>query len=77
VIHIGVAGTNGNSYHCYDDPAQADLLTRRMLNIWHQLGYAIEQPLFEDAPREWIAYEGTTVVRRMLMVVEDGENETI
>jgi hypothetical protein len=51
MIHVGIAGTQGNSYHCYDDPAQADLLVRRMLNIWHHLGYAVEQPLFECAAR--------------------------
>jgi hypothetical protein len=78
MYHIGVVGSD-NSYHCYTELADAELCITRFLNIWHQLGYAIERPLeFPDAVvKEWLAYDGVQCVRQMMLVIEDDEAETI
>jgi len=69
--HLGIVGEQ-NSYHCFTELAGAELLIERMLNIWHQLGFAIEVPLFDDAPvKEWKAYAGQHLVRQMMLVIEE------
>lgn len=74
IWHLGIVGDQ-NSYHCFTDPAEAETFIIRVLAIWHNLGFAIEQPLFDDAPREWIGYDGQHIVRQMLLVTEEVNND--
>lgn len=74
IFHIGIVGDQ-NSYHCFTDLAEAETFISRVLGIWQSLGFAVEQPLFNDAPREWIGYDGLHVVRQMLLVTEEVNND--
>jgi len=61
-------------YQSFDE--KPDQLIERLLNTWRNLGFAVEQPLFADAEaQEWIAYNGDRVVRRMLLVREEYDDE--
>lgn len=74
IWHLGIVGDQ-NSYHCFTDQGEAEIFISRVLNIWHNLGLAIEQPLFDDAPREWLGYDGKRLVRQMLLVTEEVNND--
>lgn len=74
VYYLGIVGGVENTAHTFDETQQAelDLLITRLLNVWHNLGYAIERPLFPDAEvKEWIAYDGTRIMRQMTLIREE------
>lgn len=65
-----------NSYHEFAELDKAERLIESMLDAWHELGLAIERPLFPDAPvREWKGYAGQHLVRQMLLVTEEVNND--
>lgn len=71
IFHIGIVGDQ-NSYHTFEVESDANEFTERVLNLWNNLRFAIERPLFPDAEaREWIAYQGDKIVRQMIVIKEE------
>lgn len=77
IWHLGVVGGRSNQYKCFTGAGGAELAVEKILVIWKHFGYAIQLPLFPDEPvKEWKAYVGRRIVRRMMLLREDEDEST-